>query len=350
MYAYFCFTSQDLEDMGVNMTAGVTIIGFDAAVDNTKHVHHFILQASFSDIANPANCSRESAQGEIAYPWAPGDPPFTLPEDVGFKLGGDASGYKSFLLEVHYDNVDLEENQFDSSAVEVYFTKEARQHTAGFLSIGDPFVALVGQPIDAGVSDYNFECPSECSSIVIQEPVTVLREYLHMHKSGYATYFEQSRNGQVIRQGGVEYYDFDQTGNPAVQADRYEIQPGDSFSMRCYYKNEEEGRTFGLGSSNEMCIGFLLYYPRHYIPTTQMPWSCGVGFSSFGLPQCETALTNRVLANDEVLNRTFGAPSDSCSAGSGGGTVGGSSSSGGSLLSLSSSSLGIILAAMALCL
>jgi hypothetical protein len=335
MYAYFCFSSQDLEAMGVNMTSGVTIIGFDAAIDNAKHVHHFILQASFSDIANPSNCSRESAVGEIAYPWAPGDVAFDLPSDVGFKLGGDASGYKSFVLEVHYDNLDLEQGQVDSSAVEVYYSSTPREYTAGFLSIGDPFVAMRGQAIDAGVSDYHFDCPGECSGLVIQEPVTVLREYLHMHKSGYSTYFEQIRGGEVIRRGSVEYYDFDQTGNPAVQADRYEIQPGDSFTMRCYYKNEEEGRTFGLGSSNEMCISFLLYYPRQYIPVTetmQVPWTCGVGLEGLGLPQCEAAVTTRVLSSDEEPDRAFGSSSDSCDA-SASASVGEPSSAAAALLS-----------------
>jgi hypothetical protein len=349
MYAYFCFSSKDLEAMGVNMTSGATIIGFDAVIDNAKHVHHFILQASFSDIANPENCTRESAVGEIAYPWAPGDPPFTLPSDVGFKLGGDANGYKSFLLEVHYDNLDLTEGEVDSSAVEVYYSSTPREYTAGFLSIGDPNVAMRGQAISVGVTDYSFDCPSECSGLVIQEPVTVLREYLHMHKSGYSTYFEQSRDGQVIRRGSVEYYDFDQTGNPAVQADRYEIQPGDSFTMRCYFKNEEEGRTFGLGSSNEMCISFLLYYPRHYIPVTetiQIPWTCGVGLEGFGLSQCETALTTRVLSSDEEPDRAFGSSNDSCDA-----TVGEPSSRATALLSsLSLSGALLMTAAMAVCL
>jgi dopamine beta-monooxygenase len=322
MYSYFCFNTEDLEALGVNMTEGVTIIGIDAFIDNAKHVHHFILEGTFTNIEDTANCSRASALGEVAYPWAPGDPPFTLPDNVGFKLGGNEGGYKSFLLEVHYDNMNLEEGQVDSSGVEVFFSTSPREYTAGFFQVGDPTVSLRGQELEAGVSDYSFDCPSDCSGLVIQEPVTVLREYLHMHKSGYSTYFEQTRNGTIVRRGSVEYYDFDQTGNPAVQADRYEIHPGDSFTMRCYFKNEEGGRTFGLGSSNEMCISFVLYYPRQYIPVSediQVAWMCGVGFADFGLPQCETEVTTRVLTSDEAPARSFGTPTGGeCGADTGG--------------------------------
>ena len=38
---------------------------------------------------------------------------------------------------------------------------------------------------------------------------------------------------------------------------------GIHFQVDCYYYNPDGTATWGLGSSNEMCIDFLYYYPRY---------------------------------------------------------------------------------------
>ena len=327
-YAYFCFSKQDLELQGVNMTAGATIVGVAPVVNNSKHLHHFILQGLVEDLPEntPRLCSRDLVgMGSIAYIWAPGDVPFVLPDNVGFELGG-TEGYQSFVLEVHYDNPDHEENAFDSSGVDIYYSLQPREHAAGFLVVGDSTLALRGQEIERGLTDYNFDCPGTCSALAaVDGPVTVLREYLHMHQSGYSTYIEQLRNDTVIRKASVEYYDFDQTGGPCPQQDPYQILPGDSFRMKCFYNNEQTSRTFGLGSDQEMCMAFLLYYPRKSFELSadvRVPWVCGIGFADFGFEACDTQWTTQVLESPDSLNRTFGSntSTDMCQAETGAGS------------------------------
>ena len=245
-----------------------------------------------------------------------GEPPFALPSNVGILLGGNNSGaYHSYMLEIHYDNSDLIEGAMDNSGVELYYIEEPREHTAGFLILGDPYLALRGTEIERGLADWQFSCPSSCSSLTLTEPVTVLREYLHMHKTGYSTYNEQLRNGEVIRTGRVEFFDFDQSGDPAVQQKPFEVLPGDAFNFRCYYKNDNQNRTFGFGSSEEMCMAFLLYYPRQVNTIEsygEVPWLCGVGLAQSGFADCEVQVASKVLAANETLGRVFGTAVNEC--------------------------------------
>jgi hypothetical protein len=62
----------------------------------------------------------------------------------------------------------------------------------------------------------------------------------------------------------VDYYDFGfQDVNKMPE---FKLAPGDSFKSMCAYdtgKAREAGRVqFGLESSDEMCIIFMMYYPE----------------------------------------------------------------------------------------
>lgn len=72
-YAYFCFDSDDLKSRGVPMDSAVTVIGFNPIIDNSKHVHHFILYAKAAELGtNNATCDLGGFFGETSYVWAPG--------------------------------------------------------------------------------------------------------------------------------------------------------------------------------------------------------------------------------------------------------------------------------------
>merc|ERR1711998_478147 len=59
----------------------------------------------------------------------------------------------------------------------------------------------------------------------------------------------------------VEHYDFDQQGGYAASGG-FKIQKGDTFEVDCYYHNTGATANFGAGSSQEMCIDFIYYYPK----------------------------------------------------------------------------------------
>jgi Copper type II ascorbate-dependent monooxygenase, N-terminal domain/DOMON domain len=208
-YQNFCLSRDELLAMNVDLDQDLHVIGFESFIDpRTKpHVHHFILAAS-SDPWNSTLPCDEYRGFENAYGWAPGDVPLNLPSHIGTPLG--SKGFQSFQLEIHYDNPEGTPNMIDDSGIRLFFTSKKRQYDLGSFMTGDPGVALEGSVLstNGGLSQHVFDCPSSCSSIHVAEPVTVIREQLHMHAIGVSMVNAQIRNGQVIRQGQVEYWDF----------------------------------------------------------------------------------------------------------------------------------------------
>ncbi len=107
-YARFCFSNNDLMNIGVPIDQDLHAICFEPFVQpgNTKYVHHYFVYASEAPFnATNASCAEEYPALELAYVWAPGDLPLALPTVVGSPLG--ARGYQSYALEIHYNNADL---------------------------------------------------------------------------------------------------------------------------------------------------------------------------------------------------------------------------------------------------
>lgn len=252
----------------------------------------------------------------------------------------------------------------DNSGVEFFYTSVPREMEMGVLQIGgeslqsvssdswrwkvcviifstkissktDPFLNLFGTPVGEGLSFHSFTCSGDCSSTFLSEPVTVVREYLHMHGTGTRMTNEQLRNGEVVRNSSVEVWEFDQNGNVPIQQQPFQIFPGDSFRTNCYYRGKAD-TTFGLGSQegespfptlsvfrraltphcipfasiafvSEMCIVFAYYYPLKRIAVDgvgDIPWHCG--YDDPGFEVCFVEYDSFPLTKDDQLNRLFG--------------------------------------------
>jgi hypothetical protein len=306
-YQLFCLSRDDLLAMNVDLNQDLHVIGFESFIDpRTKpHVHHFVLTAS-SDPWNSSLPCDEYPGFESAYAWAPGDVPLNLPSHIGSPLG--SNGYQSFQLEIHYDNPQGTPDMIDDSGARLFFTSKKRQYDLGSFTTGDPEVALNGILLSSngGLSQHVFDCPSSCSSNYATEPVTVIRQQLHMHAVGVSMINAQIRNGQVVRQGQVEYWDFRQQGDYVVPQGQFTLQPGDSFRTICNY-DSTNNETWGLGSNNEMCMASFYYYPRQ-----EAFAACGVGLGEV-LPGCEVSYeTTPNFREARQLGRVFGTPSATC--------------------------------------
>lgn len=127
-----------------------------------------------------------------------------------------------------------------------------------------------------------------------------------MHNRGKTLHMHQIRDGKIIRTGGVEFFDFDQQGNQLVAQAPYQVQRGDAFRTVCTYEDRGENVTFGFGSEDEMCMAFMMYYPKiNYYGFT--PWYCDP--TPGNLPACQATVTHRKL---EELPIKFGKPADKC--------------------------------------
>ena len=195
----------------------------------------------------------------------------------------------------------------DSSGIRFYYTKELREHQTGLLRLGDPLVALAGQPVGDGLSQHTFDCSGSCSKIMFNdEEVTVLREYLHMHYAGSTMQNHLIRDGEIIHTGSVDYFRFNQQGNQVVQQSPYKVKRGDAFRTVCNYDNRGKNANYGFSSQEEMCITFIMYYPKQAKLAGTLSWTCAY---EMGLSQCEPKYTNVSIPE---LPRTFGRALDEC--------------------------------------
>ena len=303
-YSDFCLTQTGLENAGVPIDSDLHLIGVEPIIDPAAaaYVHHFVLYAgSGGELRRDGLCNDDSL-AETAYAWAPGEPPFLYPDNTGGPLG--RNGYKEFMLEIHYNNPRFVRNVVDSSGVRLYYTSVKRQHDMGLMQTGDPWLGLYGSRVGSGLTQHQFICPASCSrQFGRNSPLQVVRESLHMHQAGARMTNEQIRNGQVVRQGVVDFFDFDQQGSYQVVQEPFQILRGDSFRTTCQY-NSASGTRFGQSSQEEMCIAFLWYYPRQVL--LGYPYLCGY---DVGIGTCETSWESQSLTD---LGRGFGVPATQC--------------------------------------
>lgn len=114
-------------------------------------------------------------------------------------------------------------------------------------------------------------------------------------------------SGVVIHEGVVEYYDFAQLGSTNVQQPSFVMRKGDTIRTTCYY-NTTEHLSFGLGSSDEMCIGLYGYYPKQAIPSNNCVY---LGKEEKSSQTC-SASYSRTSINEDDLGRSFAVDPGQC--------------------------------------
>ena len=218
-YVNFCFDwNADVVPQGLAAYGNVEMIAVDIVTDPTTEsfLHHVSFLASRTEHNVSGVCHNIDAAYDVEqylYGWTFGSSPFRLPKDVGLVLGpGEKEGFKGFRCEVHYNNPNMIEGMKDNSKIRVHYSMTPRKYEMGVATMADFAVALRTQPIDAGLSKHSFDCSDQCSLLVLDEPVTVVAEAFHMHSLGSAGVQYQIRNGEIIRQGRVDYFDFNQAG------------------------------------------------------------------------------------------------------------------------------------------
>jgi hypothetical protein len=235
-----------------------------------------------------------------------------MPENVSYILGPQGSA-QSFRLNFHYDNRNLEKGATHNGGFRLYYTWTQQPMELGVLPLADAVLKLNGVPISDGYSGYEFTCSPECSSFALgDEPVTVMQEYLHMHESAKMAVQQHFRDGKELRRSQVNYWDYLQTGLFAPRQRPFQILPGDSFRTSCYFYSSGN-LTFGPGAQDEMCEGFIVYYPAKRVLGNSFPWAC-----MYDLPfitACSAQMEIIAGVSDErslVSERSFGLSDGQC--------------------------------------
>lgn len=252
-----CFTASEYDFWSENRS----IIAVQAVLssETARFVHHFTVQAY-----NDERCDGGDSMGTLIYVYGPGGDPLVPPADVGMTIG--PSGIKSIRLQTHFTNTENRDNMVDDSGIRIYYTGEnqLRTHELAVLQLGDPNVALEGTTLPLGWSNISFDCVSNVTAS-FHEPITVLYHAQHMHGNGQMMSTSVIHNGNQTQFIKTDFFSFEFQG---IVQTNYTVYPGDKFRTKCWYHTANDNAQFGLTTLDEMCIDFVLYYPRQ--PTLDM--------------------------------------------------------------------------------
>jgi len=204
--------------------------------------------------------------GTNAWAWAIGSTGETLPNHVGMPIGEKFGGATYFMLETHYDNPSIEQN-LDTSGIRILYTDKLRQYDTGMMLIGTEvnFLHMI-PPLQNSFLSLG-RCTSDCTSIGIEKDgIQLLNGVLHSHLAARKMRIRQFRNGKelpIVMEDNHYDFNFQSSRQPRTQ-NGGRVLPGDELFVECDYETKDRAKpTFGgLSTREEMCLGFMLYYPR----------------------------------------------------------------------------------------
>lgn len=248
---YVCFTFDSPFGMEEQGTAWAPII------DDERVVHHYLLLKTDSPdyvVGTAQPCAGIALDAQTLMSWGPGTPNFVMPEEAGLELPQPG---EKVVLQIHYNNVASYKDALDSSGVAMCTVKEPREHKASTLWLG---TLEIDVPPGESLTTFG-DCETGSR---IDEPVTILTNWPHMHESGTAIKTELFRGGDLddpqtlveIPQWNFEnqiYY----PQTPAIR-----VEPGDILRTTCTFRNDgNQPISFGEGTGDEMCFDFPIVYP-----------------------------------------------------------------------------------------
>ncbi|XP_067141864.1 DBH-like monooxygenase protein 1 [Centruroides vittatus] len=217
--------------------------------------------------------------------WAIGGGKFYFPENIGHPLGLPDAEW--FLLEVHYDNPSLK-RVVDNSGFRITYTRKLRKYDSSVLGTGNlwyPCMLVPPKQKEFVVSGH--VAPSCLKQRVPPGGIKVFGVLLHSHFLGRRIIVRHFRGNEELEPIASDAnYDFN-LQHVRKLSKIHTVLPDDHLIVECSYDSRKRSRvTFGgLSSRDEMCMAFLMYYPRISLALTG---SCSLPknfLSSLGVKQ-----------------------------------------------------------------
>ncbi|XP_071097402.1 DBH-like monooxygenase protein 1 [Haliotis cracherodii] len=235
-------------------------------IDNDNVMHHVVVYGCTDTTEAlpkaPYKCGMNAGRGCTTGigGWTVGSPGECLNDNFGLSFG--KSKFTRFALEFHWNNPNEVSGWKDSSGMTFFYTPKLRPNNGSIMSLGQWHLAI---PPGRPEVTFRGECTSDCTQRLMTEPIYVPTALNHMHYLGRAGSVEHIRNGQRLRYLTNEpEYSYD---NPLYfQYDEpVQILPGDSLVTTCTFQStyKKNWVFYGDATSDEMCYGFLWYYPEH---------------------------------------------------------------------------------------
>ncbi|XP_032817811.2 DBH-like monooxygenase protein 1 isoform X1 [Petromyzon marinus] len=229
-------------------------------------LHEAILQSGHR--CYQANMPEEFRSCEsILFAWAIGGGAFLYPPHVGLSLG-EPGDPVFVLMETHYDNPLQLSGIRDNSGLRLHYTAQLRAYDAGVMETG-VWVSLYHMvpphaPHWVSQGHCTRECLNEALGTERPQGVSVFAVLLHAHLVGRELLVRHWRGDRELPLLARDSeYDFNFQELHMLPSERL-LLPGDHLTTECVYNTEGRvNMTWGGQSThNEMCLAYVLYYPR----------------------------------------------------------------------------------------
>ncbi|KAH9503110.1 hypothetical protein Btru_069976 [Bulinus truncatus] len=240
------------------------LIAVEPLLVNKYVMHHMVLFGCKDDqvATGPFECGMVASEKcqEFLSVWTVGLAGDCSHPQAGIRVG--TNGYKRMAIQFHWNNPESRSDWVDSSGMMLHYTANRRQYDAGILLTGlQIFVLPPRQPSIILKST----CTSGCTRKKFKGPVWVTMAWNHMHYAGRKMSIQVFRNNTAVTSLSDEpIYSYD---SPQVQqyTDKpVQLLPGDELVTTCTYDTSSRVHStfWGEATSDEMCFGFLTYYPK----------------------------------------------------------------------------------------
>ncbi|XP_076621804.1 MOXD1 homolog 1-like [Colletes latitarsis] len=200
--------------------------------------------------------------------WARGSTGEWLPEHVGIPIAEHSEG-SYYMLEIHYNNPGMKE-VMDSSGVRLHLTPKLRPQEAGILVAGvavSPLHLIPPKQREYATAGY---CTPHCTNTMFPETgINVVSVALHSHLAGRRLSLKHIRQGQELpRIVQDNHFDFEYQQAHTLEKE-VKILPGDELVAECVYGTLDRTKPTlgGYAASQEMCLAFVVHYPRTPLAT-----------------------------------------------------------------------------------
>ena len=120
---------------------------------------------------------------EIIYVWSFGQGPECFDDEYGVRIG--QSGFKTIVIEMHWNNPQELQGETDSSGVRFYYSPQLRQYDSETLYFAQAWLEL--PPGQTRVTQ-SARCPAECIEHIFNSTTVYIPEIVpHMHYTGVST-------------------------------------------------------------------------------------------------------------------------------------------------------------------
>ncbi|XP_011493800.1 PREDICTED: tyramine beta-hydroxylase [Ceratosolen solmsi marchali] len=201
---------------------------------------------------------------KVLAAWAMGADAFVYPEEAGLPIGGEEFN-RHVMLEIHYNNPELQADVVDSSGLRFVITESLRKYDAGVIELGLEYTDKMAIPPGQESFVLSGHCVAECTGVGLpQSGIKIFGSQLHTHLTGKRVVTRHARDGQEL-----PLLNYDNHYSTHFQEIRLlprpvTVLPGDTLITSCTYETLDRANVTlgGFAISDEMCVNYIHYYPN----------------------------------------------------------------------------------------